>query len=422
MTWLAPWAFGAAIVLAGPLLVHMLLRRNARRILFPAAHFLAATRPSAVRFRRPSDPWLLLLRLLIVTAAIAAVARPLFVTSWRTSQWNARTSRAVVVDTSRGMPAPEIAARLAEQETAAAFHAQRFAGADLRETIGRAAAWIAGTPPSRREIVLISDFQRESVDAAAIAAIPADVGVRMVRAGSHPAQRTVAPPPVEGWRGALWQPAVTIDAATTRATWTRERDVDPPSWLVPVAAAADAEAAERALRAAASFGVTSGDASRRVAVIFEGGRHQGASPQPVRTPWMVPVVLVLRDSRLLRETGVDATSGESDGVLVIETRIAAASALAPAVLRAVMLAARPAAVADAEAETATLPDVDLAAWSRPPAAVTGRVGVAVDEGDARWFWMAALILLFLEGGIRRAPRRGAQPEHAGKEAVHADAA
>lgn len=419
MTWLAPWAFAAAIVLAGPVLVHMLLRRNARRIRFPATHFLTATRASAVRFHRPSDPWLLLLRVAIIAAAIAAVARPLFLTPWRTSQWDARISRAVVVDTSRGMPSPEIAAGLAQQEMTAAFHAQRFAGADLRETIGRAAAWIAGAPPSRREIVVISDFQRGSFDAAAIAAIPTDVGVRMVRAGSQPAERSVAPSPVEGWRGAVWQPAVAIDADTIRAMWTRQRDVDPPSWLIPIAAAADLAAAERALRAAASFGVNAGDASRRVAVIFTGGRYQGSTPEPVRTRWMVPVVLALRDSRLLRETGVDVTTGQSDGALVIETPIAAASASAPAVLRAVMLAVRPAAVADTEAETATLPDADLAAWARPAAAVTGHVGVVVDEGDSRWFWMAALMLLLLEGWVRRTPRRGARVE---KGVVHADAA
>jgi hypothetical protein len=417
MAWLAPWAFGAAIVLAGPVLVHMLLRRNARRILFPATHFLTATRASAVRFRRPSDPWLLLLRVLTVAAAVAAVARPLFLTPWRTSHWDARVSRAVVVDTSGGMPSPEIAAGLAQQEMAAAFHAQRFAGVDLRETIGRATTWMAGTPPSRREIVVISDFARGSLDGAAIAVIPMAIGVRMVRAGSQPAERSVVPPPVEGWRGAVWQPALTIDADTTRATWTRQRDVDPPSWLIPVAAAAEAAAAGRALRAAASFGVTAGDANRRVAVIFTGGRYQGGPPQPVRTSWMVPVVLALRDSRLLRETGVDLTTGESDGALVIDTGIGATSSSAPAVLRAVMLAVRPAAVADSEAETVTVPDADLAVWARPPAPVTGLVGVAVDEGDSRWFWMAALGLLLLEGWARRASRRDAR-----EDVLHADAA
>jgi hypothetical protein len=84
-----------------------------------------------------------------------------------------------------------------------------------------------------------------------------------------------------------------------------------------------------------------------------------------------------------------------------------------------MLALRPATVADGEGETATVPDADLAAWARPAAPVTGRVGVAVDEGDARWFWVAALLLLLLEGWVRRTNGRRAREE---RGVVHADAA
>lgn len=417
MIWLAPWAFATAILLAGPVLVHMLLRRRARRVLFPAAHFLTATRAAAVRFRRPSDGWLLLVRLLIVTAAVAAAARPLLLAPWRVSQWDARTSRAVVVDTSRGMPLPGVADGLARQEISTAFRAQRFAGADLRETVGRASAWLTASPPSRREIVVISDFPRGSLDATAIAAIPADVGVRLLRAGSQPAARSVTLPPVHGWRGAAWQPEVSVAADSTHVTWTRQREADPLSWLTPLAAPADAAAAERALRAAASFGVAAGDASRRVAVVFAGARFEGA-PQPVRTPWMARAVLALRDSRLLRETATDVTVGESAGVLVVQTPIGAAATAAPAVLRAVILAVRPAMLADGEDETAGLPDVALADWARPAAPVTGRVGVMVDEGDARWFWIAALLLLLFEGWVRRAHGRRAREA----EVVHADAA
>lgn len=419
MTWLTPWAFASGILLAGPLLVHMLLRRNARRVLFPAAHFLTAARAASVRFRRPSDAWLLSLRLLIVAAAVAAAARPLFLAPWRIAQWDARTSRAVVLDTSRRMSSQEIAAALAQQEMSATFHAQRFAGADLREAVARAAGWMAQTPPSRREIVVISDFQRGALDAGAIAAIPAGVGVRLVRAGSQPAERTVTLPAVNGWRGATWQPELAIASDRTRATWTRQRDAEPPSWLTPVAAPSDMPAAARALRAAASFGVAADDRSRRVAVVFTGGRFQGHAPQPVRTPWMVPAALALRDSELLRESSIGVTTGERDGVLVVEAGVAAASPSAPAVLRAVMLAVRPPLVAGPEDETVTLPDAQLAAWARPAAPVTGRVGNAVDEGDSRWFWGAALILLLLEGRVRRRSRAQATEE---KDVVHADAA
>ena len=104
MTWLAPGAFMALVLLAGPAIVHMLARRNARRVVFPATHFVRAAPAAAVRLRRPSDLGLLLLRLAIVAAAILAAAQPLVLTPWRQARWNARVARAVVVDTSRSIP------------------------------------------------------------------------------------------------------------------------------------------------------------------------------------------------------------------------------------------------------------------------------------------------------------------------------
>jgi MYXO-CTERM domain-containing protein len=76
-------------------------------------------------------------------------------------------------------------------------------------------------------------------------------------------------------------------------------------------------------------------------------------------------------------------------------------------------------MADADAETVTLSDAQLADWARAAAPVTARVGIAVDEGDARWLWLAALMLVLLEGWVRRAPGQRAREE---KDVVHADAA
>ena len=66
MVWLAPGAVAALVLLAGPVIVHLLARRNARRLIFPATHFVRATNAAAVRFRRPSDAGLLLIRLAIL--------------------------------------------------------------------------------------------------------------------------------------------------------------------------------------------------------------------------------------------------------------------------------------------------------------------------------------------------------------------
>src|SRR5438876_4361135 len=113
MIWLTPGAFAALVLLAGPMAVHLLARRQARRVVFPAVHFVRATNAAAVTLRRPSDIGLLLLRLAIVAVAVVAAARPLVMTPWRLARWNARVSRVVVLDTSRSMSATDAGERLA---------------------------------------------------------------------------------------------------------------------------------------------------------------------------------------------------------------------------------------------------------------------------------------------------------------------
>ena len=138
MVWLVPGAFAALLLLGGPIAVHLLARRNARRLTFPATHFIRATQAAAVTLRRPSDIGLLLLRLAIVAIAVLAAAGPLVLTPWRTATWNARVSRAVVLDTSRSMVSADVPGRLADQEAANVFAALRLATPDLPD----------GLPPS----------------------------------------------------------------------------------------------------------------------------------------------------------------------------------------------------------------------------------------------------------------------------------
>jgi hypothetical protein len=402
---LAPWALAAVVLLAGPVLVHMLLRRNARHVVFPATHFLLATRAAAVRLRRPSDIGLMILRLAIVAAAVIAVAQPIVVTPRRVAQWNARTVRAVILDTGRGMPDGGEAARLAQQEMAA-FQAQQFAGSSPRDALARAVTWLAGTPPGRREVVIISDFQQGALDAVDLAVLPAGVGVRLVRAGTHPAARDVSLPAVAGFRAATWQPSARVEREATGATWTRSGEAPSVPWLTTTQPAGEAEAAARAVAAAASAGIASGAPAREVRIRFAGAPAETAKMRPVRERWMAQAVVALRRSPLLGETNVSVTTGELDGRLVVETTAAAASAEAPAVARAVILAVRPESIADREAEVATVSDAELATWRRDAAPVTTAPGEpfagGVPDSDARWFWIVALLLLGVETWIRRA--------------------
>ena len=435
MIWLTPGAFAALLLLAAPVAVHMLARRNARRLIFPATHFVRPMPAAAVTLRRPSDIRLLLLRLAIVAVAVLAAAGPLVLTPWRLAQWNARVSRAVVLDTSRSMTSTDVAARLADQEMVNLYGARRLETPDLSDGIARAVDWLRSTAPSRREIVVISDFQRGAFDEDSLKGIPADIGVRLVRAGSLPQARSAELPAVEGWRDGIWQGTATIDAAGTRATWVRRGDHGAAGWVAVAASAGDAAAADRALRAAIARGVPSGNAGRRLVVRFAGAEALVPPAQPVQSPWIAAAALALRRSELLREVEPRVMVLERDGVMVVDAPIPAAALDAPAVIRAALLAVRPAAIVDREEEVVAVSDADLARWRRDPPPVVmpanpdealGRRSVSGGgsaESDARWLWALALLLLAVEARVRGTRLRGsaASARQAAEGETHAAA-
>src|SRR4029079_1864823 len=113
--------------------------------------------------RRSPDSGLLALRLAIVAVAALAAAQPLLMTPWRVRAWDARILRAVVIDSSQSVPAAPASAAARDQEQSA-FAAARFDGPRLPVAIADAVAWLDAAPPGRREVVLISDFQRGALD------------------------------------------------------------------------------------------------------------------------------------------------------------------------------------------------------------------------------------------------------------------
>ena len=80
MTWLAPALFGALGALAVPVLLHLAHAAHREGKAFPSLMFIAQVKQRRARFRRLRDPWLLLLRILALTALIAAFAQPVSVT------------------------------------------------------------------------------------------------------------------------------------------------------------------------------------------------------------------------------------------------------------------------------------------------------------------------------------------------------
>ena len=96
VVWLQPWAWAGLAALAAPILIHLLARHRQRELLFPTLRFVRATQLAALKRRVIADVPLLVVRLLILTAAIAALAAPVFVSAARQRTWAARTARAIV--------------------------------------------------------------------------------------------------------------------------------------------------------------------------------------------------------------------------------------------------------------------------------------------------------------------------------------
>ena len=421
MIWNHPAALAGLALLALPVLVHLLVRRHAARVLFPAARFVPAVRAAAVRLRAPSDRALLALRLAVVAAAALAAAQPVLNTNARRRAWDARVATAVIVDTSPSVPA-DLAARLGERAAAGAFAAHTFASPDVRDAVRRAADWLADAPAARRRVVIVSDFQRGAIHAADLAGVPASIGVDVLRAGPPRAAGSNGAP-IDGWRGGRWTGAMTLDAAKTQMAWSRSGAAEADGLTVR-GAGTDREAIARAVAAARSFGVPAAAATHRVDVAFAGAA--AITDVPPVTPGIASAAIALHRSTLLAETETDVQVGERDGVMAVRTTLPAGSPFAPAVIRAALLAASPSLV-DREAETATLGDGELARWKRTGAPV-GSAMPQRDESDGRWFWAAALVLLIAESLARRrgsAVREGApaRPRAASPAGgTHADAA
>jgi hypothetical protein len=393
MIWHNPATLAALALVAGPVLVHLLLRRHAPRVVFPAMRFVPAVRAAAVRLRAPSDLALLILRIAIVAAAVLAAAQPLLMTAARQRAWNGRVARAIVVDTSPSVQG-DAAARLADRAAAGVSVSHRFASPDLREAVRRATEWLATTAVAERDIAVVGDFQRGSIDEADLAGVPASMGIDLLRAGTPHA--VAAAGSIDGWRDARWSAALTLDTRSTQVTWTRSGGPTSTSLAVR-AGATDEIAAQRAAAAARSFGLPMGEGARPVEVTFAGAG--ATTDEPPITPWIASAAISLRASALLADAGANVTVGERGGTMTVKTPLSARSPLAPAVIRAVLIAAAPA-VIDPEAETTSMDEATLRrmvrhrtpiASARPPA----------DESDARWLWGLALGLIVAEGVVRR---------------------
>jgi hypothetical protein len=453
--WLSPLALAGLLAAAGPVAVHLLRRQRADRLPFASLRFVRAASTAAVRFRLPSDMWLLFLRVAIVCGAAVALAQPMFVSPARHAAWNARTSRAIVVDTSTSMSgAAQRADEAARAETTGAVQTIRVDADRLRVGLLRAVEVLTSAPPSRREIVVISDFQRGSLTAADLAIVPAAVGLRFTVAG--------APPAVHEFQGDVGIGAPGVEPRLQRIVPTPDGT---SARLVSIDVTTEGlrllnggAAGESLLRAVARAGAPAGSAGQPLALAFITPNQgtlsdptnavQPAGQRPTQT-WMLRTLLAMRrDGALIEaarqhkaidvgpavgerfvvardETGTPAVLGEARGPeLVLSIAGGPADYLSAAALRSALIARR--GQPDwAEHEVGQLPALQLAGWTRAPAPfeMTGWVsGSEMAPGDARWVWLLVLGLLGVETVVRRRRSQAEPAANRESDRSHADAA
>ena len=206
MIFLSPWALVGLLAVAGPIVAHLLGRRQARRLAFPNLRFLPATVPSPISRDRISDVWLLVLRIAIIAGAAIALAQPVWVSPARARQLGSQLARAVIVDASASMSRPtapsaasgadgraiEAARQRAADAAGGATISRIVEAAEPASTIPAAVNWLLAQP-MRRELTIVSDFQTSALTSADVERVPAGIGVRLVQipaAGAVPPAAT----------------------------------------------------------------------------------------------------------------------------------------------------------------------------------------------------------------------------------------
>ncbi len=430
MTWLAPWAWAGALVVAGPILIHLLGRGNAPRVRFPSLRFLDGSPLLPTRWSRLRDPLLLAVRCAILLAAVAALARPVFTPT--SGAPRDRLVRVIIIDTSASIvtDARAAAERQAEQLVEETATRRILRTAHPASALAAARAWL-DAQSGTRELVIVSDFQRGAVDPKALAGWPTTTGIRLVRVGDTPHPLAASAAGTLGGRTLVVRASTTPEA--TSATWiagapspTATVEFLPSSVEDPIAAsAADA--------VAAPAGATT---EHGIVLVAPAGRPSGEGTlRAPRTAWMLDAMARLRADPLLDANAsaviagaaLDSTlpavhrdaTGRVDAVAAERTDTAAPRLLillrdAPTLNdRAAWIAAARRAVGATpdwnESETERLTDAELAAAQR--AATPERdPSPPPDRSDGRWLWLAALLLLGAEWWLRR--RIATQESHA----------
>jgi hypothetical protein len=415
-----PWALLGAVALGVPMIVHLLRRRRAERLAFPTLRFLPAMRVDAVRWDRLTDVPLLMIRLLVIAAAVAAVAQPVLRAGRHfIGRESADLSRAIVTDRAEGIEASST------QALSAAPNQKEIVASDLRAGLAAAVGWLARQGGSK-EMVVSSRFVAGSLRVDDLDAVPSDVGLRFV-----PVEEPAVPAPatmqivrdrgVENLAPALTLRPGELDVSWNGASTTPSGQVD---WRI---APGDGRLVEAAQAAATDAGVAIGRANRRIVVALPGAPDLAAlesAAKPIDRPWMFEFIRALaEDGRLSaasQEIDVETMSASAAFTPVVYDRrgnvllwAAKVDAQPEAVLlrptapassftTAALASAIPSALAHVDwsaIDSARIPREVLAAWERPARPAPPASNAEMPIG--RWLWLTALLFLAAEWWWRR---------------------
>ncbi|MGB2715790.1 MAG: BatA domain-containing protein [Vicinamibacterales bacterium] len=427
--WLHPIALVGLVAMAGPLVVHLLRRQRAPRLSFPSLRFVDRAATSSVRFRMPSDVGLLLLRVAIVGLAAVALAQAFAITADRRRAANERITRAIVVDAGVRNTRQTTGAVAAVSQGVS--DAVRVTGSTLKDGLRDAVDALSAVPPSRQEIVVISDFRHGELTALDVGDVPARIGLRFVNV------ETPSDSAEFGGDTSIGAPGVPSRIqeirATARGTEVRLRGgVDRLEGLRLETSPA---VAERLRRSVARTGAPAPDPGEPIALTFHPNPGTGGYSSTTLAPWMLRTVLRMRRDRLLTEAArahvrkasiaelpgfvvardaedapvVSAVQRGSELLLILAT--APEEYLSAATLQSVLIARRGEPRWDVH-EVARIPSSTLVAWTRAPAFLDGRALRPPPPGDARVVWAVVLGLLVLETFVRKRREQVRQSRYA----------
>ena len=442
--WLNPSALWALPMAALPVVIHLLRTHQAKRVPFPSLRFVQPSRTAAVRMRLPSDVLLMLVRVAVVALGVGALAGPIVLSETRVAAWNSRTARAVVVDVSDSMRAadgsgvaPEAtAAEAAAAELSTATYGRRIESDHLDVGLARASAWLATSPPARREIVVISDLQRRTFGGSRTLGIPEGTGLRFIPIGRRSESATFEGSRLLGASGIAPREQSIHATADATAVAMQSRAGAETTGLRLIAPAGAEQNVLRLLRAVAIAGAPAGSTDEPIAIHFAGAEAGPMAATPIQPGWMLRTVLRLLDDPAVAGFASSAPSAvetpwttlaltpdgrpllraaASGSELLLEVGAPADGLFAAEVVRAVLTARLDPAGYD-EHEVGRLDAALVNALTRQPGSVTRDAWRTADTSDARWLWLAAIVLLGVEQWLR-----ARSTHHRNQEAVRAAA-